>query len=450
MSIETTPPLWPHQVEAIERYQGQLVAFLYHRMGLGKTRTTIELMKRWGAHRGIIVCPKAVIATWRGEIGKYWPEMHPYVLSLTKGTANDKATLLKTHLASSHPVIAVVNFGSVWRGPLGHLIKKTVWDLAVADEAHQLKSAGTTVSRFYSTVGRHSARRIALTGTAMAEGPQDLYGQLRFLDPAILGVNHAEFKAKYFRWGGYENHQIIGMMNSGDLMEKFWSVAHYVPEDAVDLPELVEYERTCSLDASALKIYRELRDELITELQSGTVTAANGGVRLLRLQQIAGGFLSGETVFSGKLELLREILDGLDEPVVVFARFSKEIEAIREVGAVAGFKTMELSGQRDDLQKFKTSDFHKRLIVVQIQSGGAGIDLTKSRVGIYYSVGVSATDYEQSRKRLHRPGQTHGVRLITLITKGTVDRRVYKLLAEKKDLVAHMHELLNTNEDPED
>jgi SNF2 family DNA or RNA helicase len=75
-------------------------------------------------------------------------------------------------------------------------------------------------------------------------------------------------------------------------------------------------------------------------------------------------------------------------------------------------------------------------------AGGLGIDLTAARRCVYYSLGFSLGDYEQSLARLHRPGQGHPVTYYHLVAEGTVDRRVYRALSKRRDVVESVLEEL--------
>jgi SNF2 family DNA or RNA helicase len=86
-----------------------------------------------------------------------------------------------------------------------------------------------------------------------------------------------------------------------------------------------------------------------------------------------------------------------------------------------------------------------QVLVVQQQSGGVGIDLTRARIAIYYSLGYSLADYMQSRARLHRPGQTRNVLYMHLIVAGTVDELVYQALSNRADVVASVVEGMNVH-----
>jgi len=109
---------------------------------------------------------------------------------------------------------------------------------------------------------------------------------------------------------------------------------------------------------------------------------------------------------------------------------------LNEVGAMArrlGRAYAELSGESNDLAAWQAGN--ATIIGVQIQSGGAGIDLSRAAYCFYYSLGFSLGEYEQSLARLRRPGQTRCVRYYHLVTTGTVDEQVYAALSERRSVV---------------
>jgi len=185
---------------------------------------------------------------------------------------------------------------------------------------------------------------------------------------------------------------------------------------------------------------------------SKTVTAANVMVRLLRLQQLTGGTVTDDDgekvrVSTGKAELLAEVLDEVGcvrsedstqepEPTVVFCRFRSDLDAVEEVAKAGGLRYAEVSGRRTDgltLDSEMNPDVD--IVGVQIQSGGTGVDLTRARVMIWYSLGYSLSDYLQARKRVHRPGQERPVVSVHLLAAGTADMEVYEGLESRQSLI---------------
>lgn len=185
--------------------------------------------------------------------------------------------------------------------------------------------------------------------------------------------------------------------------------------------------------------------------ESHTVTPANIMVRLLRLQQFTGGTAIDDDgrrirVSHAKAAELDDVLrdvgcvaGGEEDPesVVVFGRFHPDLDAIREVAEAAGLRYKEVSGRRGDgLTADSEMDQDCDVLGVQIQSGGVGVDLTYAHIVIWYSMGYSLSDYDQARKRVHRPGQEKPVLSIHLLAEGTADINVYEALDQRRSVVA--------------
>lgn len=124
------------------------------------------------------------------------------------------------------------------------------------------------------------------------------------------------------------------------------------------------------------------------------------------------------------------------DPVVVFCRFTADLDAVKWVADELGWRYGEISGRRKDgLNERSKMAENIDIVGVQIQSGGVGIDLTRARYGIYYSVGFSLGDYDQSLSRIHRPGQTRQVAYFHIVGEKTVDETVYAALQARKDVI---------------
>jgi SNF2 family DNA or RNA helicase len=189
-----------------------------------------------------------------------------------------------------------------------------------------------------------------------------------------------------------------------------------------------------------------MESEFVAMLESGELIAAkNKLTQLLRLQQITSGYLEGRRFDMAKGQLLEDLLEDLpaDEPVVVFCHFRSDISLIHQIARTLGRRSGEISGQRseisgarDDLEAFRRGGADDPVILaVQIQSGGVGIDLTRSRYAVYFSTGFNLGDYVQSRARLQRAGQTRSVFFYHLLARNTVDEMVARALARRQDLI---------------
>lgn len=443
---------WHHQRQAFHFAREQEAAMLAMDMGTGKSKVAVDLACAEGAGRILIVCPKSVLGVWPREFERHGL-CDVNVVAPRKGTIVKRVGDIVDELSLGVPTAVVVNYESAWREPMADLLLKTKWDLVILDESHRIKAPGGKASMFCGRLRRAAKRRLCLTGTPMPHSPLDVYAQYRFLDPGIFGTSFAAFRARYAIMGGYGGHEVLGYQRQDELAEKMYSVGFRVmANDVLDLPDPVWATRTTTLSPRAAKVYRELESELVGDVGDGTVTAANALTRILRLQQATSGWLplddpsdEGERewveIDTAKRDLLADVLDDLPvtEPVVVVCRFTRDLDNVQKIAEAQGRRYAELSGRRSDgLTDHAEMRPDVDVLGVQIQSGGVGIDLTRSHYAINYSVGYSLGDWEQWLKRTHRPGQDEQVRYINLACEGTKDEEVLQALRERKSLVEYV------------
>jgi SNF2 family DNA or RNA helicase len=233
------------------------------------------------------------------------------------------------------------------------------------------------------------------------------------------------------------------------LEAKIHSIAHRVRvADVLDLPESVDVVVEVELEKDAMRIYREIQADFIAGLSSSSssssspvvVTAANAMVVALRLAQVTGGTLRDDAgaehvVSVAKRDALADYLDGMGgEPVVVFGRFRADLDAIHQAAAAAGLSSSELSGRRSELAAWQAGD--TVVLVAQVAAGSVGIDLTRARVAVWYSLSYNLAEYVQARARVLRPGQTRAVVFAHVIAKSTIDGAVYRALEARSAVVA--------------
>lgn len=422
----------------------------------GKSRIAIDLIQNREHWATLILCPKSVIDVWPTQFERHAVREYTLITG-NEGSVANRVERIKRDLSLSRarlrPAVVVLNYEAAWREPMDDFLLDYKWDCVVLDESHRIKSASGKASKFCSRLGDTVPYRICLTGTPMPHKPTDIYAQYRFLDKGIFGTSFVNFRARYAVMGGYGNHTEVSYQNQDEMHEKMYQIAMRVnAEDVQDLPEAMDIIRTCKLSASARAIYDSVDKEFVAEVGSGMVTVTNALTKLLRLQQITSGFVTMDRsdeltqqkahiqeIDTAKAELLLDILEDLHpkEPVAIFCRFRTDLDTIHSVGASLGRKVLELAGrgvnQLAEWQADTKGD--TPILAVQIQSGGLGVDLTRARYQIFYSLGYSLGDYLQARKRCHRPGQTRSVKFIHLVAEHTKDADVYKALEQRLEVV---------------
>lgn len=453
--VRTAP--WRHQRQAFWFLRDAQSALLDMGMGTGKSKVVVDLVSdaaRISNQRVLILCPLSVVPVWPRQFLLHgWRETEVHVVAL-----NDSMSVAKKRACceveqvkgGEAPVLVFVcNYESARLKPLNEWLLAQTWDFCILDESHKIKSPGSKISMFCARLRDAALRRLCLTGTPMPHSPLDIYAQFRYLDPGVFGTSFTQFKARYAIMGGFRNGQgmpvqVIGFQNQDEMANKMARLTFQArTEEVLDLPEATHSQKRFSLCDEERRVYRELEKDFIAQVKAGEIVASNALTKLLRLSQITGGFSrtpEGKSVKIGgsKKDLLCELLTdiGSGEPVIVFCRFHEDLDAVRDVCDNLGRDFRELSGRQNQLGGAVWEDGNGDTLAVQLQSGGVGIDLTRARFCVYYSVDFSLGNYEQSLARVHRPGQSRPVIYLHLIANQTIDEKVYASLEEKKDIVA--------------
>ena len=441
---------WRHQRAAFKFCLDKFAAgmhgiLLAMGMGTGKTLVACLVLLHLLAKRILIAAPLRVVQVWITEIERHVGiERVVVALDEDAGSVAKKKELAeqKMRLAETLnvPFICVINYDSAWREPFASWAEKQRWDLVILDEAHRIKSPSGKASLFFKRLRKLAAYRIALTGTPMPHGPMDVFAIFRALDITIFGPAFSPFRAKYAVMGGYQSKQITGYQKLDELEALMGRITFRVGPEVLDLPPATHVTYHCDLGPEARRVYKDLDTDFVAEYLTGLITAANALVKLTRLQQVANGVVKDDNgiehrIDIAKQKLLADTLEdiGKDEPAVVFCRFHLDLDAVHEACQTHGYTSLELSGRRDELKQWQ--DGGAQVLAVQIQAGGVGVNLTRARFCIYFSLSFSLGDYEQSEKRVHRPGQTRPVEYIHLVARNTVDVKIMRALEKRAEIV---------------
>lgn len=454
--MKEIPPPWKHQMAAFSfvrelwrsNQRGAMLALV---MGTGKSRVAIDLALSIDANPVLIVCPLSVVEVWKKQFYQFGPRYH--VITLNKQTVERKVRHAESLLAFAaqwaKPAVLVINYESARTEPFASWALARTWPLVILDESQKIKQPGGQTSKWAAHLGLRAFHRLCLTGTPMAHEPTDVWAQFRFLNPRLLDPAFSTFRARYAIFGGYFRKQILGWQHLDDLQRRIAPITFRVDESVLDLPPELDETRSTDLEAEGARIYTEMQEEMIAWIAADqNVTAANAMVRLTRLMEITGGTVPDEQhhwreIDHAKEKLLAELLGDLDEPVVVFALFRADLAAIHRAAAANGLRSAELSGERDELEAWQTAAPEGPLVLAaQIQKGGVGVDLTRARIAIYYSLGFSLGDYLQSRARIRRPPQQRPCVYYHLQIRNSVDEYVLNAVEKRRDLVTAVLEQL--------
>lgn len=450
-------------------------------MGTGKTKVVIDTAAYLYSQNRIqclfVVAPNGVHANWiLREVPIHMPDWCDYrmaVWSSQMKKAEEKAyeDLFDPNFVGLR-VIAfnVESFGVPERyfkkkaNAAARALLNAFKCLMAIDESSKIKTPGAKRTRRLLTLGKYAAYRRVLTGTPVTNSPLDIYAQIKFLGAKYLGFsNFYSFKHRYAEWIQEKNwktgkayESLVGYRHIEELVENLSKISFRVTKkECLDLPEKEYMRRMVAMEGEQFKKYKKLREDSILELRNDeSVTVANILTKMLRLQQLLGGFLPsddpdqpGTPLYDNpetnpRIKALLDITDETSSKVIIWARFRNEIEMISRVlrkhygqDSVVEYHGGVKDDQREiAINSFQDESSRVRFFIGQQHSGGYGITLTAASYMIYYSNDFSLEARLQSEDRAHRIGQKNPVTYVDLEVEGTIDTRIINALRDKKKI----------------
>lgn len=430
-------------------YQQNAVKFLVERgsgqlwldPGLGKTSITLQAIKALrmsnSIDRVLVIAPlRPCYAVWPDEIQK-WENFAGMTISVLHGNRKDQ-------YLKDNSIIHVVNFdGLRWLASEIRKMPKFPYDMLVVDEISYLKNTRTQRFKTLQPLLNSFKRRFGLTGSPAPNSLIDIFGPQLIIDQgATFGKFISHFRTNYFfqtGYGGYTWSLLPGAEKAihQKLADK---VLRMKAEDYLDLPELLVNKVYVQLDEPAMKLYKDLENKLLIDIEQGQVTAANAAVAVGKCQQIANGgiYLDGtdrewKEVHTAKIEAVQEIVEELSgQPCIIGYHFQHDLERLKQAFPDAPVIGSGVSG--DELKQI-IDTWNKGLTPVLLahpQSAGHGLNLQGAgHAVIWFSNTWSLEVYDQFVRRLWRQGQRNNIVVHQIIAKKTIDEAIVAAISRK-------------------
>jgi hypothetical protein len=441
---------WVWQLEGYHAHLGLDANMDWMGVGTGKSKIVVDEIQNCEYTKIVLAMPNHILKDdqcWDKHFENF--SVNEYMLEVlnygsSKQNINRFTLQSKRFAGSKVPLIIAVNYESIWRGALAEALIAWQPDLLALDESHKIKAPGGKASRYIARLGMSSRRRAALTGTLMPNSQLDVYGQYRALDPGIFGTSFNRFRDEYAVIYNHNGVPIVqGYKNQQQLAAKIAPITVQVDAKVLDLPEPIHDSRVFDLSDDERRVYDDIEQTYGAETQQGYITVTNGLTKILRLQQLTGGWLplreddveaQLKRIGDSKQRLLRDLMEDIpaEEPIVVYARFKADLDSIRQAAHDLKRSYGEISGRAYDKELWDKGQL--QILGLQVQAG-SGIDtLKRAQYGIFYSVGYSNGDFEQCVGRLRRPGMRNFCYFYHLVGRNTVDVTVYKALKSKQNV----------------
>ena len=416
-------------------YQDDAADFLYERdramilapVGAGKTAITLTamadaidagLVKRW-----LVVAPKRVCTdVWPVERPKWAPTL---TMALAVGTPAQRAAAL-----ASDADAVVINYDNLDK--LGSL---TSFDGIVFDELTRLKNPSGKRFKALEKLLSGITVRWGLTGSFTSNGLEDVFGQCKIVDQALLGRSKGAFLQQYFHCINRDFGQWTPGVGALEQVMQRIRPATYVLEPgeyADKLPPCHVVEiRTTLADR---KPYEKMKADYVARFGDERVIAQNAAAVTAKLQQMASGFVydrEGPTPVhwfsTHKFDRLEELLDENQRANTIVAySYQEELAELKRRFPHA--QTIDDPGVIDRWNRGEVE-----LLLVHPKSAGHGLNLQHGGCHmVFLSLPWSLELYEQTVGRLHRGGQTRDVWVYVIMAEKTIDERIWAALHDKR------------------
>ncbi len=407
-------------------------------MGLGKSIQIIAFIlsqrERVKQNTNLIVVPTSLIFNWQQEVAKFAPTLRIHTIygaDRIKSAKNfDQYEII---LTSYGTLLSDINF-----------IKDYEFNYVFLDESQNIKNPES--QRYKSVRLLQSRNKIAITGTPIENNTFDLYGQLSFACPGLLGSKQY-FKEIY----AIPIDQFKYSKRAMELQNKIrpFILRRTKQQVATELPEKTEMVLHCEMKAEQRHIYdayeREFRDYISAtnndQLKKSSMNVLKG---LTKLRQICDSplLLSGDKLpgsQSAKIDTLIEQIEDKEpqHKILVFSQFVGMLDLIRKELKNRGIGYTYLTGQTRNRQ-VAVNEFQNnpdiRVFLISLKAGGTGLNLTEADYVYLVDPWWNPAVENQAIDRCHRIGQTKHIVAIRLICPGTVEEKIMVLQQSKKDL----------------
>ena len=418
--------LYPHQSKALDDTSEYNKCAYYHDMGLGKTYTGGEKLIQLGAKVNLVICQKSKIEDWCSHFKSNYKNITVY--DCTKFKKDSWERFSKQCNNKDIREIFVINYELAVRRPeLAHLTDFTL----LLDESSLIQNEQAKRSKFILKKLK-PANVILLSGTPTGGKYENLWSQLHLLGWEISKTTYWNTYIDYHfeDYGSVPVRVIDGYKNVDRLKRKMREYGcHFLKtEDVLELPDQI----FTTVRVSSSKEYRKFRKDRVVEVDGVHLVGDNTLTKMLYERQLCGQYSKA------KLEAFRDLLESTDDRLIVFYNFNDELHKLTDIVNDQNRKISIVNGNIKSLHNYDTYD--NSITFIQYQAGSMGLNLQKANKIIYFSPPLSSELYEQSKKRINRIGQNMTCYYYNLTVTGSIEERIYKTLAMRKDFTEKLFE----------
>ncbi|MCB0664724.1 MAG: ATP-dependent helicase [Saprospiraceae bacterium] len=462
--------LRPYQVEGIKwllKHQANgLGACLADDMGLGKTLQTLavlsvtkkrirrgemvsegesqlalfqqERLEEINPLRALIILPASLVFNWADEIRKFCPH---FLICSYIGTER-KAK--KENLDAFDAVLTT--YQTALRDI--QILRSVEWEYVILDESHMIKNRDSKIFQAVNTL--NTINKISLSGTPIENSLADLWSQMQFINPDILGT-FSFFKEHFLTpIQRYQDEDALQQLRA--LVDPF-ILRRRKEEVAKDLPEISEYTEYIPMTKPQSELFEQEKSAARNQLLSMEVDSAEYTFHvfrsLLRLRQIANHPILLDEEYKGDSGKFDQVLIDLDSrvksgnKVLVFSSFTSHLDLFARELEEKKINYCLLTGQTTQKNRqIQVDQFQHNpdypVFFISMKAGGTGLNLTRADYVFILDPWWNPFVEKQAIARAHRIGREQPITVIRYISKESIEEKIIKLQASKKVLAAEL------------
>ena len=410
-------------------------------MGLGKTIQIISLLlkqkeNKSGNKPALIVVPLTLIFNWWEEFRKFAPEVK--VLRYY-GSRAERAKMLKNF--ASYDVI-LCSYGVILQDQKSLTAKR--FNFLILDESQKIKNPGT---KTYKAVQKlDAANKLALTGTPIENSLTDLWAQINFVNPGLLGTLK-QFEKKYVDVEEPERATQITVLKQLIFPFILRRTKEEVEKELPPLTEITQYvEMTDKQRENYDKSLQFYRNQVFEELESAGLNKTRIKIveALTYLRQITchPGILDKDFELhdAGKIQLLEHMLADLvakGHKILIFSQFVRFLRLVRQLFDANRWKYEYLDGKVKN-RAARIHNFQENpkvsAFLISLKAGGLGLNLTAADYVIHLDPWWNPAVEQQATDRAHRIGQSKNVFVYKYVMRNSIEEKILQLQQTKREL----------------
>lgn len=419
-------------------------AYVLNSMGTGKTSAALwawDYLRSQGlCQKALIVAPLSTLKfTWGREIFNTLPHRTGIVVH---HSSRDKR-IERLHDPNSELYIVNHDGAKLLHNEILALLKSGIIDTIIIDELAVYRNAKSQRTKSMKELAAAAQWAWGMTGSPMPRSPVDVWAQCQIITPHTVEKFYSHFRDRVmvrinqFKWAPKAN-----------AVETAYSVmqpaVRFTMDDVQELPELVMQTRDIPMGPSQAKVYRALTAACHAAIGQNEITAANAGAVMMKLLQVATGWVYDKernvVPLDGgnRIDSLIDTIDEAEQKVLVFVPFIHALDGISAALKKEGIDHAVVSGQTpaseraDIFSAFQNTDKYK-VLLAHPQCLAHGITLTAANTIVWFAPVTSLEIYEQANARIRRVGQRHK-QLILHLQSTPVERKIYKLLQNNQQV----------------